>query len=72
MLQLLCLQVCMYGGSPVPQGGVGDRHLATVPWGVVGDRLPWAGEGHGGGGGLPMQDEPIVEPRLNFCLHFPS
>ena len=32
----------------VPQGGVGDRHLVTIPQGVVGDRLPWGGERHGG------------------------
>ena len=44
--------MCVYGGSAVPQGGVGggchlvtvpqgvvgDRHLVTVPQGVVGDR----------------------------------
>ena len=39
MLQFLCLQTCVYGGSAVPQGGVGDRHLVTVPqgggWGTV-------------------------------------
>ena len=33
-----------------PPGGVGDRHLATVPQGVVGDRLSWGGERQGGGG----------------------
>ena len=33
-------------------GGVGDRHLVTIPQGVVGDRLPWGGEGRGGGGYL--------------------
>ena len=33
-----------------PRGGVGDRHLVTVPQGVVGDRLPWGGERQGGGG----------------------
>ena len=33
-----------------PQGGVGDRHLVTIPQGVVGDRLPWGGERQGGGG----------------------
>ena len=49
MLQFLCLQVCVYGGGAVPQGGPGDRHLVTVPQGVVGDRLPWGGEGQGGG-----------------------
>ena len=34
----------------VPQGGVGDRHLVTVPQGVVGDRLTWGGERQRGGG----------------------
>ena len=33
-----------------PGGGLGDRHLATVPQGVMGDRLPWGGERQGGGG----------------------
>ena len=51
MLQFLCLQMCVYGGSAVPQGGVGDRHLVTIPQGVVGDRLPWGGERQGAGGG---------------------
>ena len=32
------------------EGGVGDRHLVTVPQGVVGDCLPWGGERQGGGG----------------------
>ena len=32
-----------------PPGGVGDRHLATVPQGVVGDRLPSVGNDKGGG-----------------------
>ena len=58
-----CTTVRLFGASPccnfcackcvctvVPQGGVGDRHLATVPQGVVGDRLPWGGERQGGGG----------------------
>ena len=31
MVQFLCLQMCVYGGSAVPQWGVGDRHLVTVP-----------------------------------------
>ena len=34
-----------------PRGGLGDRHLATVPQGLVGDRLPWGGERQAGGGG---------------------
>ena len=42
MLQFLRLQMCVYG--------VGDRQLVTVPQGVVGDRLPWGGEGQGGVG----------------------
>ena len=33
-----------------PGGVVGDRHLVTAPQGVAGDRLPWGGEGQGGGG----------------------
>ena len=49
MLQFLCLQMCVYGGSAVPQGGEGDRHLVTVPQGVTGDCLPWGGAGQGGG-----------------------
>ena len=36
---------------PSPGGGGGGRHLATVPEGVVGDCLPWAG-GQGGRGDL--------------------
>ena len=50
MLQFPCLQMYVYGGSAVPKGGWGDRHLATVPQGVVGDRLPSDGAGQGGGG----------------------
>ena len=53
MLQFLCLQMCVYGGGAVPQGGVGDRRLVTVSQGVVGDRGPsslgW-GTTRGGGG----------------------
>ena len=49
MLQFLCLQMCVYGWGVVPQGGLGDRHLVSIPQGVVGDRLPWGGERHGGG-----------------------
>ena len=30
---------------------MGDRHLVTIPRGVVGDRLPWGGERQGGGKG---------------------
>ena len=51
MLQFLCLKRCVYGGGVVPHGGGGGgRHLATVPQGVAGDRLPWGGAGQGGGG----------------------
>ena len=31
---------------------MGDRHLVTIPQGVVGDRLPWGGERQGGGVGI--------------------
>ena len=55
MLQSLCLQMCVYGGSAVPQGGLGDRHLVTIPQGVVGDRLPWGGERQGAGGGGDLE-----------------
>ena len=58
MLQFLCLQMCVYGGSAVPQGGVGDRHLVTIPQGVLGDRLPWGGERQGAGGGGGVRDLP--------------
>ena len=51
MLQFLCLQMCVYGSSAIPQAGVGDGHLVTVPQGVVGDCLPWVGKDNGGGGG---------------------
>ena len=44
------MRLFAYSGSAVPQGGMGDRHLATVPQGVVGGRLPCGGEGQGGGG----------------------
>ena len=57
MLQVLCLQMCVYGWGVVPQGGVGDRHLVTIPQGVVGDCLPWGGERHGGG---RVQLSPLV------------
>ena len=33
---------------------MGDRHLVTIPQGVVGDRLPWGGERQGGGGGTSV------------------
>ena len=49
----------VYGGGAVPQGGVGDRHLVTVPQGVVGDRLPWGGERQGGGGGYSSSEMPL-------------
>ena len=42
--QFLC--VCM--AVLLPQGGLGDRHLVTVPQGVAGGRLPWGGEGQRG------------------------
>ena len=78
-------QMCVYGGGVVPQGGVGDRHLATVPQGVVGDRLPWGGERQGGGGrsglrvvqqsGLrthPLADPLTPPPSDGAVLHHPQ
>ena len=50
MLQFLCLQMCVYGGSAVPQGGVGDRHLVTVPQGWWGTVFPGVGNDKGRGG----------------------
>ena len=41
-----------------PGGGVGDRHLVTIPQGVVGDRLPWGGERQGGGEGTQKNSLP--------------
>ena len=52
----------VYGGGAVPQGGVGDRHLVTVPQGVMGDRLPWGGERQGGGGGVLKPAPRCVSP----------
>ena len=39
---------------------MGDRHLVTVPQGVVEDRLPWDGEGQRGGGGGATAIQPTV------------
>ena len=53
-----------------PRGGVGDRHLVTVPQGVVGDRLSWGGERQGAGGGRgPAWRRPrrTPPPRLQRC-----
>ena len=60
----------MYGGSAVPQGGVGDRHLATVPKGVVGNRLSWGGEGQGGGGRVWAMRPP--EAKVFGCILAPT
>ena len=39
---------CKCACTAVVRGG-GGRRLVTVPHGVVGDRLPWGGEGQEGG-----------------------
>ena len=65
-----------------PPGGGGDRHLATVPQEVVGDRLPWGGERQGGGrvgtlmlfGNLPCgtTDSPLAPGlAVQLCLLHP-
>ena len=43
--------MCVYGGSAVPQGGLGDCHLATVPRGCGGglSSLGWGRTRRGGG-----------------------
>ena len=50
MLQFLCLQMCVYGGSAVPQGGGGGPSLGDRPPGVGGgpSSLGW-GTTRGGG-----------------------
>ena len=42
----------------VPQGVVGDRHLANGPQGVAGERLPSGGAGQGRGGGVASNRTP--------------
>ena len=51
--QFLCPTVCVYGGTTVPRGVVGDRHLVTVAQGVAGgpSALGW---GRTKGGGVPF------------------
>ena len=50
MLQFLWLQMCVYGGSAVPQGGGGGPSLGDRPpgggWGTV---FPGVGKDKGGG-----------------------
>ena len=51
MLQFLCLQMCVYGGAVVPQGGGGGPSLGDHPPGRGGgpSSLGW-GTTKGGGG----------------------
>ena len=54
MLQLLCLQMCVYGGSAVPQGGWGTVTWQPSPRGGGPSSLGMSGfhfRGEGGGGG---------------------
>ena len=64
MLQFLCLQMCVHGGSAVPEGGVGDRHLVTVPTGWWGTVFPGVGNDKGRGG----YQEWLHEVDLSFCI----
>ena len=50
MLQFLCLQVCVYGGSAVPQEGVGSVTWRPSPRGWWGTVFPGVGNDKGGGG----------------------
>ena len=61
--------MCVYGWGVVPQGGVGDRHLVTIPQGVVGDRLPWGGERQGGGEGIVSRPSTIIEGELTGLIN---
>ena len=59
----------------MPKGGVGDRHLVTIPQGVVGDRLPWGGERQGGGrvpDAACTQHGYFVTPTAKVMLSFGS
>ena len=51
----------------VPRGGVGDRHLVTIPQGVAGDRLSWGGEGQGGGEGRTPHSLVLKRAVLRSC-----
>ena len=61
-------------------GGVEDRHLVTVPQGVVGDRLPWGGERQGAGGVRPWLLDmrlatvcmSVCGPVYSICTHQPK
>ena len=44
-----CACKCVCTAVMRSPGGGGGRHLVTAPKGMVGDRLPWGGEGQGGG-----------------------
>ena len=57
--------MCVYGGTTVPLGVVGDGDLVTIPQGVAGDRLPWGGEGQGGGRVQPHSDSGWHGQRLD-------
>ena len=73
---------CAYGGSAVPQRGVGDRHLVTVPQGCWGTVFPGSGQDKGGGtlsggtivdifaGTPPPPTEPSLgEPFQHLLVH---
>ena len=56
--------MCVYGGGAVPKGGLGDRHLATVPrrwWGTV---FRGVGNDKGGGEGISI----LCKHRVMFTL----
>ena len=68
MLQFLCLQMCVYGWGVVSQGGVGDRHLVTIPQGVVGTVFPGVGNDTRGGGYETSLAGPTMIP-CRACSH---
>ena len=63
-VQFLCLNMCVYGGRMVPQGG---RHLATFPQGVAGDRPAWGGAGQGGEG---TNSQTGIQAHLHQTCHW--
>ena len=54
-------------GGVVPQGGVGDRHLVTIPQGVVGTVFPGVGNDKGGEG-TPYQGAVVACVFMNTSL----
>ena len=70
-VQFLCLKMCVCGGSAIPQGWVGDCHLAIVPHAVAEDRLPWAWGRTRGGGGLARGHAGVMHRCTSYLSRLP-